>query len=133
MSGLQTWREARRTLMLVFLPGLVGSSALSWYLWGPYGALVCGAAALCLALGFWITETLISAFTRMGSPSPTALSLLFCAKLLWWVTIFLVAKRLPPGFDKPVALGIGTFLLALLAATLPHYGKPGISGPPREP
>lgn len=134
-APLHKWKSAKRSLALSL--AVLGAIALvfSWKQWGPQHAFTTGAAALCLALGFWITEMLIGVFTRVKRANATAIGLLFIAKIAWWGVLFYGARHLPAGHDGAVAVGLGTFLLALLFATLRHYGMPRISDAesPRDP
>jgi hypothetical protein len=103
-------------------------SAISGYLmYGNSGAITAFASTLCLALGFWITESLIGIFTGVKKANFTAIALLFSGKLAWWVGIVWASSILPKGSEPVVAIGLGSFLLALLIAGFMHYGLPKIS------
>lgn len=132
---MHNWNSAKRTLLLLLIAFGLVATAFSWWRWGTPHAITSLAAILCLALGFWITEMLIGVFTRVKRANPTAIGLLFLAKLGWWGILFYGARHLPAGHDGAVAVGLGTFLLALLFATLRHYGMPRISDAesPRDP
>jgi hypothetical protein len=103
-------------------------AAISGYLiYGNSGAITAFSSILCLALGFWITESLIGVFTGVKKANSTAIVLLFSGKLAWWVGIFWASRILPKGSEPAVAIGLGSFLLALLLAGVLHYGLPKIS------
>jgi hypothetical protein len=129
------WKKVKATFAVALAVLVVADAVGAFVLWGSSGAMVSVAALLCLALGFWITERLIAVFTRTSTANPTAIVLLLFGKLLWWGALFYGARHLPAGMDKPVALGIGAFLIALLIAMLRHYGMPRISdgNPPSAP
>ncbi len=132
---MDKWKKAKQTFLgLVLFFGLLGSG-LSFWQWGPERALASGAATLCLALGFWITEMLIGVFTRVKAANASAIGLLLVGKLGWWGLLFYVAKHLPVGHDGAIAVGMGAFLIALLLAAIVHYGMPSISDTerPRDP
>lgn len=126
-GSLQKWKSAKKSLLLALLAMSVLGTGFSWWKWGADRAFTSAASILCLALGFWITEMLIGVFTRVKQANATAVGLLFLAKLGWWWALFVGAKHLPPGHDGAVAVGLGGFLLALLLASLRHYGMPSIS------
>jgi hypothetical protein len=134
-GSMHKWNSAKRTLLILL--GAFGSvaTAFSWWRWSAPHALTSFFAILCLALGFWITEMLIGVFTRVKRANATAIGLLFIAKFAWWGMLFYGARHLPAGHDGAVAVGLGTFLLALLFGTLRHYGMPSISDAesPRDP
>jgi len=111
------------------------SGGLVFYLWGAEFVATTELALLCLALGFWVTEMLVSVFTKVKRANASAIALLFLAKMGWWAALFIGAKHIPRGHDGAMAIGIGTFLLALLFSTLKHYGVPRISEAenPRDP
>jgi hypothetical protein len=131
----EKWKKVRRSLLWGLILGVAGSATLAYYLWGASSVLTTELALLCLALGFWVTEMLVGVFTRVKTANASAVGFLFVAKLAWWGALFVGAKRIPPGHDKAVALGVGTFLLALVFSTLQHYGMPKISDAenPRDP
>lgn len=131
----QKWKAVRRSFALLLVLALVIAGGFSYWQWGVERAATTTAAILCLALGFWITEMLIGVFTRVKRANATAIGLLFLAKLAWWGCLFYGAKHLPAGHDGAVAVGLGAFLLALLFASIGHYGMPRISDAenPRDP
>jgi len=131
----QKWRNTRTNLLWCLgAGGLLGCAGVSWA-WGYRAGLATGLTLLCLALGFWITETIVGVFTRLKKANASAIGLLLMAKALWWIAVFAGAKFLPPDLDKAVAVGIGIFLLALLFSGLGQFGLPRISdgNPPRDP
>ncbi|MGZ3650673.1 MAG: hypothetical protein ACXVB9_11195 [Bdellovibrionota bacterium] len=121
------WAKVKRTLAWALLLLAVLGGALAYIFWGFAGAAADVGVLLCLALGFWVTEGLVGVFTQTKKANPTGVMLLFFGKLAWWGTIFVAARKMPAGLDRPVALGIGSFLLALLVAMVQHYGMPRIS------
>lgn len=121
------WRKVKKTLLACFVAFAVMAGVLSFTIWGFSPALTTMGVVLCLALGFWITELLIGVFTQTIRANPTAVVLLFLGKLGWWGTLFVAARHMPPGYDRPVGLGIGAFLLALFVGMIRHYGMPRIS------
>jgi hypothetical protein len=121
------WRLVKKSIALNLVVAGALAGVLSFLLWGPLPAIASVGVLLCLALGFWITEMLTGVFTQTRKANPTALLLLFFGKLGWWGALILAARHMPPGFDRPVGLGIGSFLLALLLAMLRHYGMHRIS------
>ena len=129
------WKGVRHTLLWSLAAGALVSSGLSYWLWDQSSVITTELSLLCLALGFWVTEMLVGVFTRVKKANATAITLLLLAKLGWWAALFWGAKRIPHGHDGAVALGIGSFLLALLFSTLKHYGMPTISDveTPRDP
>jgi hypothetical protein len=110
----------------IFLGAILGGSLCFW-LWGQPSAIACIAALLCLALGFWITELLISALTGVKKLNVPALVMLISGKFAWWASLFLGAKHLPHGVEGGVAIGLGAFLLAVVLSGLSQYGVPRIS------
>jgi hypothetical protein len=130
-----SWKDAKRTLALCLLVATGAGGALAFRLWGPTGAGVFLAGLLCLASGLWVTERLIAVFLGTRKANPTALVFLMTGKVLWWGALFFASRRLPVGYDGAVGLAIGAFLLALLIATVRHYGMPRISegNPPSSP
>ncbi len=132
---MEKWRSVRKSLNLYLGFGTLLGGAFAQYCWNFPGTIAFEAVLLCLALGFWITEMLIGVFTQVKKANPTAIALLFFGKLAWWASIFVGARHLPRGLDAAVALGIGVFLLALLIASIRHYGMPRISdgNPPSHP
>lgn len=129
------WKSVRRTLLWALLLTALASGGLAYWLWGADSVLTTVLALLCLALGFWVTEMLVGVFTRVKRANASAIGFLLLAKLAWWATLFWGARHIPAGHDGAVALGIGSFLLALLFSTLRHYGMPKISDEegPRDP
>ena len=129
------WRSVRRSFALLLLLSTAITGGISYWQWGRERAITTIVAVLCLALGFWVTEMLIAVFTRVKQANATAIGLLLLAKLTWWGGLFYGARFLPQGHDGAVALGLGGFLLALLIASIGHYGMPRISDSenPRDP
>jgi hypothetical protein len=129
------WNHVKRTMGLALLVAGIVSGGATYFFWGARAVVVDEVVILCLASGFWITERLVGIFTLTRKANPTAILLLFTGKLAWWATLIVAARRLPPGLDGAVGLGMGAFLLALVAAMLRHYGMPRISegNPPRAP
>lgn len=129
------WNRVKSTvgLALFFLAVISGSAA--FYFWNFPSVLATEGVILCLALGFWITERLVAVFTQTRRANPTAIVLLLFGKLVWWGALFAGARMIPPGYDRPVGLGIGAFLLALLVGVVKHYGMPRITDgkPPVDP
>lgn len=134
-GSLNKWKGVRHTLLWSLMGGALLCGALAYWLWGLDSVITTEFSLLCLALGFWVTEMLVGIFTKVKKANATAIALLLFVKLAWWAAIFWGAKRIPHGHDGAVALGIGTFLLALLFSTLKHYGMPTISDVenPRDP
>ncbi len=134
-NGLEKWRKVRRTLVLWLGVAMAAGGVFTYQMWGFPGLWAAEGAALCLALGFWLTEMLIGVFTRVKTANASAVVMLFTGKLAWWALLFWAAKRLPAGLDGAVASGLGIFLIALLISTLQHYGMPRISDgkPPLDP
>lgn len=131
----EKWRRVKRMHLISLVVGMILGGALSYYLWGATAALATEGAALCLALGFWLTEMLIGVFTQVKTANGTAIGLIFFGKLAWWGSIFYAAKHMPKGLEQPLGLGFGIFLFALVAAALNHFGMPRISdaNPPSDP
>jgi hypothetical protein len=100
---------------------------LSFYLFGITSGIISAGSVLCLALGFWLTESLVGVMTGVKKANSTAIGLLFLGKLGWWVGIFFAARLIPTGSEKALAMGFGSFLLAILAGALYHFGLPKIS------
>ena len=135
MPPKDKWKAVRKSFALMLLLSVLVAGGFSYGQWGAQRAVTTIGAILCLALGFWITEMLIGVFTRVKRANATAIGLLFLAKLAWWGGLFYGARHLPAGHDGAVALGLGAFLLALLFASIGHYGMPRISDSenPRDP
>jgi hypothetical protein len=121
------WKKLRKAIGLSLLGATVLGMGLSFWAFGPLGALVTAIAALCLALGFWITENLVGCLAGVKKANATAIALLFLGKLAWWVALFALARVYPRGMEFPIAIGIGAFLLALLIGGVSQYGWPKIS------
>lgn len=132
---MEKWRNVRRTLFIWLAITMCIGGALCYREWGWQGMAAAEGAALCLALGFWLTEMLVGVFTKVKTANATAIVLIFSGKLAWWALLFWFARHLPAGLDGAVASGLGIFLIALLFATLRHYGMPRISDgkPPLDP
>lgn len=116
-----------RRMYFCILGFTVLAFGLGFYWLGMTGALVAAGSLLCLALGFWLTETLVGLITGVKKANTTAVGFLFLGKLGWWIGIFLAAKWIPEGNEKSLALGFGFFLLAIFVAGLSHFGLPKIS------
>ncbi len=99
----------------------------SFYLFGIIGGFISFGSALCLALGFWLTESLVGIMTGVKKANSSAIGLLFLGKLGWWLGIFFAARLIPAGSEKALAIGFGSFLLAILVAAISHFGLPKIS------
>jgi hypothetical protein len=121
------WKKLRRAIVFSLLAATALGMGLSFWKFGSLGALVTAVAALCLALGFWITENLVGCLAGVKKANATAIGLLFLGKLGWWVGLFALAKTYPRGMEVPIAIGIGAFLLALLMGGISQYGWPKIS------
>jgi len=121
------WKTLRRNIRLTLLVTTVLSAGLSAWAWGPTSGAVTFISALCLALGFWITEGLVGVMTGVKTANGTAIALLFMAKLAWWGGLFWLARVYPPGTESAIALGMGAFLISLLVASISHFGWPKIS------
>ncbi len=121
------WKNVRGTLLWCLVAGAFLNGGISFWLWGSESVFTAEAAFLCLALGFWLTEMLLGVFSGVKRANATAIALLFIAKVAWWVALFWAANRIPPGHNRAVALGVGTFLVALLVSTFKHFGMPTIS------
>lgn len=123
----EKWKKVRSDLLrwLTFWLALTGG--LAFWQWGAREAMAVLLSALCLALGLWVTELLVSIFMGVRKANATAILLLFTGKILWWGSLFFASRYLPPGLEKPIALGIGAFLLAMVCTGFAHYGMPKIS------
>jgi hypothetical protein len=121
------WKKLRVAIawsLLVFT--LIGMGISYWKFSLP-AALVTAGAALCLALGFWITEMIVGILTGTKKANSTAIGLLFLGKLAWWGAIFGLSRYYPAGTEIPIAIGMGAFILAMVAGVLSQYGWPKIS------
>lgn len=121
------WKALRRSLVLALLLLTAIAAGASGWIYGAKGAAVTAISALCLALGFWLTEGLVGVMTGVKRANGTAIGLLFLGKLAWWGGLFWMARAYPKGFENSIALGLGAFLLALLIAAISHFGWPKIS------
>jgi hypothetical protein len=121
------WKKLRRNLQLALLVAAAIAAFLGGWVDGIPGAMVAVATLLCLALGFWLTEGLVGVMTGIKKANGTAIGLLFLGKLLWWGSIFWLSRQYPPGTESSIAVGLGAFLLALLIASIGHFGWPKIS------
>ena len=119
--------------MLVALT-FAGTAFLGWAQ-GFSAGIAVAATSFCLALGFWLTESLIGVMTGVKVANSTAIGLLFLGKLGWWGLVFWLSRHYPPGHEGAIAAGIGAFLLSLLAGVISIYGMPKLSdaNAPREP
>lgn len=118
------WKTLRRTILLSLALTTLSLAALSLSLYGLGGGVITFLGSLCLASGFWLTEGLVGVMTGTKRANPTAIALLFLGKIAWWVALFVLSRKLPTGMEVPVALGVGAFLLALLAGAISLFGWP---------
>jgi len=121
------WKQLRRSIRITLLVTALLAAGLSFWLWGSASGAVTFVSALCLALGFWVTEGLVGVMTGVKTANGTAIVLLFAAKLAWWGGLFWLAQVYPPGIESAIALGMGAFLVSLLVASIGHFGWPKIS------
>lgn len=126
-SPIRKWKKIERTFMIS--GGILSLAALagSIWLWGAFSGLPMLLGVLCLALGFKLTELLVGILTGVRKANATAVALLFFLKFSWWGILFWGAKHAPSEWQKPFALGLGTFLFSLLIAGVTHYGFPKVS------
>ncbi|MGZ3692809.1 MAG: hypothetical protein ACXWQO_01070 [Bdellovibrionota bacterium] len=127
MNKAEKWRQVRSMMMKALGISVTAAVAFSYYFWALPGAAITLAAALCLALGLWVTEMLVAVLTGVRKANATAIMLLFTGKFLWWGGLIVGARALPPGNEKPIALGIIAFLLSILVTGIAQYGMPTIS------
>ena len=85
--------------------------------------------AVALLSGFKLTELLVSVLTGVRKANPAAIALIFFLKLLWWLALFLISRKITQPMIAPLGLGFAAFLLALLSAALQVFGLPKISAP----
>lgn len=123
----QKLREVKRTLGWVLLVVVAIATSFMWLKEGWTAGLVTLLAALCLALGLWVTELLVGVFVGVKKANPTAIALLMAAKFGWWGAIFLGSRHVPAGHETAIALGIGAFLVALLVTGIFYFGMPKIA------
>lgn len=102
--------------------GLLLSGLVSYLLFLFEGVIPTLAAFLCLALGLWLTRGLASAFTGVTKANPASLIFLFTGKLLWWIGLFVMSKKVTAAQQWPVAIGFLFFMIAITLAGLVHYG-----------
>lgn len=121
------WAKVRKSVGITLGIFGVAATAFSYWYFQPLSGVVTFATICCLALGFWLTEMLVGVFTRVKQANPTAIVLLFTGKIVWWGGIFVLSKQIEPGHEGAIAIGMGTFLLALLVGGISHYGLPKIS------
>jgi len=121
------WATLRKNIVFSLTATTVVAVALSFWLFNPTAGAVTLISVLCLALGFWLTEGLVGVMTGVKQANGTAIGLLFLGKLAWWGLLFWLTRVYPPGTEIPIAFGLGAFLLALLIATIGHFGWPKIS------
>lgn len=126
-NPIQKWKRIERTFLIA--GGCLSVVALgsSVWFWGLASAIPALLGILCLALGFKVTELLVGILTGVRKANATAIALLFLLKLTWWGLLFWGAKQAPPEWQKPFALGLGTFLVSLLVAGITHFGMPKVS------
>jgi hypothetical protein len=118
------WPSLKKTFLQTLAGLSVLSAGLSFWFWGATAALLTLCAVLFLVAGLWITESLIGVFARVKTVSPTMAIFLFTGKLLWWGALFVLSRKVPAGLELSVALGMGSFLLALVLAVLGHAYTP---------
>lgn len=122
------WNSVKKTFLQTFAGFVLLGAAASFYFFELRGALLTLGAAIYLVAGFWITENIVGLMTRVKTVSPTLGIFLMVGKLLWWGGLFVAMKRFGGGGSEfPIAIGIGAFLLALLAAVLSHSFAPKVS------
>lgn len=121
------WKKVRKAIAGSLLIFTVAGMAISYWKFGPVAAAVTGGAALCLALGFLITELIVGILTGVKKANSTAIALLFLGKLAWWASLFALSRYYPAGTEIPIAIGMGAFILAMVAGVLSQYGWPKIS------
>lgn len=129
MTQAMKWKKVRKTLLISLGICLLGVAAFGFWQWGGNAAAIIALSGLCLALGLWVTELLVSVLTGVRKANATAVALLLAGKFLWWGALILGAKWVPAGNEVPIALGIGAFLLSVLVTGIVHYGMPQISEP----
>ena len=125
----QKWQQVRLTLLGLLALSAAAAAGFSYVNWGTMAAGSTVATALCLALGIWLTELLVSVFMGVRKANPTAIALLFLGKLVWWGSILVLSRNHAAGMEKPIALGIAAFLFAVTLTGIFHYGMPKISDP----
>lgn len=122
------WNAVKKTFLQTFAGFVLLGAGASFYFFELRGALLTLGAAVYLVSGFWITENLVGLMTRVKRVSPTTAIFLMVGKFLWWGGLFVAMKKLGGGGSElPIAIGIGAFLLALLAAVLSHAFVPKVS------
>lgn len=121
------WKKLRVAIARALLAFTLAGMAISYWKFGPMAAVVTGGASLCLALGFWITELIVGVLTGVKKANSTAIGLLFLGKLGWWAALFALSRYYPAGTEIPIAIGMGAFILAMVAGVLSQYGWPKIS------
>ena len=127
MNSKKTWEKAKTALFRATVVISVLSMGLSAYFWGKEAAGFTGGAILCLGLGFWLTELIVAVYTKTKKANITAMALLFLGKIGWWGGLFWASSAIPKGYERPIGLGIASFLGAVLVAMIQHYGMPSIS------
>lgn len=127
MTNAKKWKQLRTHIFLFALLFAVVAAALSYHLWGAKHALAAFLGAACLSAGLFLTEGLFGVFTKVYRANPTAIALLFTGKILWWAMFFMLPRWIPSAFLPAMAIGMGSFLLAILVAGILHYGMPKIS------
>ena len=115
------------TLYSALVCGLILSAITAYFFYELEGTITASVGFLCLALGLWLTRGLAGAFTGVVKASPARLIILLTGKLLWWVAIFVLSKKVAPGQQWPVMIGFLFFLIAITLAGVTHYGFPGKS------
>lgn len=121
------WKKLKKSLWLSVLLWSLAGAALSFYLWGSTASVFSLLGTACLLGGFYVTELLIGVLAGVKKANPTAIGLLFLAKLTWWGGIFWLSRHLTPSTQAPVAVGMGAFLFSLVSLVLLRYGMPKIS------
>jgi hypothetical protein len=121
------WKKLREAIAWCLLGYTLAGVAVSYGKFGPIESGITAITALCLALGFWITEMLVGVLTGVKKANTTAIALLFLGKLAWWAALFGLSRYYPAGTEVPIAIGMGAFILALVTGVLSQYGWPKIS------
>jgi len=121
------WKKLRRAIAWSFLVFTLAGMGISYWKFSLSAAWVTTGAALCLALGFWITEMLVGVLTGVKKANTTAIGLLFLGKLAWWGALLVLSRYYPAGMEIPIAIGMGAFILAMVTGVLSQYGWPKIS------
>ena len=124
---LKRWVDVKKKFLLVQSGLYVCFLALAFYFWGLNGFFGLSLGFILLYLGFALLEKLIGILTGTIKANPTAALMVFTGKMLWWVALFYVAKKLPNEWRAPLALGMGGFLLAIVITGVAHYGMPKFS------